>query len=536
MKNRFLKQILVYLLCFGLLASSLGVQAETLPNVGPQIGGNTTEQTETDTLQAGTDNPAVPVIITNPAETQETESESETETEAPTEPETEPENDALSVEEFLAVSNSAADPMGTLNLGTEKSAEEESAASYEESYLRNRRLRHMVENSSMDTVIFRGSGYLNVRAEADATSALVGKMYYDDTATVTGKAYTENGVWFRIESGSVVGYVKSEYVLSGYDAAAIISESNTRFAYILRDAQRVYRDPNSESDQIGVVYGDSKYQIDWISDYFTAIVYAAEGNSNVLFGYIPNSSYELVWELQTAVSIEEENASREDMNRIRDELASKDASREESRRIEESIRQSIEASKASRDASIAASIEASKREREQREAAERASRQRAAEEAASREAAQREMQRYNYGNYTSMIPAGTSQRRINIVTDALKYVGWLPYVTNGHSLSTGADCSGFLMEIYRPYGIHLAHYSYTIARTGTKVIGGLANARPADIICYRTWNGGGHVAMFIGYNSAGEPMMVHAPDVGQTVKVSYAYPDGLHTVQNVLGD
>ena len=535
MKKTFLNKILIYLLCFGLLASAPAVQAETLPNVGPQIGGNTTEQTETETPQDGTDNPAVPVIITNPAETQESESESETETEAPTEPVTEPENDALTVEEFLAVSNPGSDPMGTLNLGTGDN-EEESAASYEESYLRNRRLRRMVENSSMDTVIFRGSGYLNVRAEADATSALVGKMYYDDTATVTGKAYTENGVWFRIESGSVVGYVKSEYVLSGYDAAAIISESNTRFAYILRDAQRVYRYADSGSDQIGVVYGDNKYQIDWISDYFTAIVYAAEGNNNVLLGYIPNSSYELVWELQTAVSIEEENASRADMDRIIAELASKDESREESRRIEESIRQSIAESKAIRDASIAASIEASKREREQREAAERASRQRAAEEAASREAAQREMQRYNYGNYTSMIPAGTSQRRINIVTDALKYVGWLPYVTGGHSLSTGADCSGFLMEIYRPYGIYLAHYSYTIARTGTKVIGGLANARPADIICYRTWNGGGHVTMFIGYNSAGEPMMVHAPDVGQTVKVSYAYPDGLHTVQNVLGD
>ncbi|MBO4873577.1 MAG: C40 family peptidase [Lachnospiraceae bacterium] len=526
MKNKKYKPFIVYLICLGMLLSALSVQAqETLPVVGPQIGtsesGTVAEPSET----------AAPVIELTPPET--------TTEEKPVVVE-EPKTDGLSANEFLSLRGAQSDSVQAVGLRTECGSEN-STADFEDGLLLARRMRRMAENSDNDLVIYRGNGFLNVREEPDATSGRIGKMYYNDTAYVKGREYTENGVWFRIESGNVNGYIKSEYVVSGYAATELISESITRFAYIKYDAQRVYRYDSTDSDSLGIVEGGQKYEVNWIKDdNFTLIVFAQENDSNVLYGYIPNSSYDLVWELPTAISVEEEERSITQMIAVREELASKDASREESRRVEESIRQSREESIAAYNAWLQQSIAASKAERERQEAAAAASRAQASREAESRAASiaerDRQSETVNWGNYVSMIPANTSQLRRNIVTNALQYVGKLPYVTGGTSLTTGADCSGFLLAIFAQYGIRLQHNSYSIARTGTKVVGGIAAARPGDIICYRTQNSRGHVTMFVGYNNAGTPMMVHARDVGWMITVSEVYYDGFHTVQNVIGD
>ena len=527
MKLKTLKIIGVYLVCLSMLLSDISAVAEeTLPIVGPQIGPLETETT------------ADPTEAAEPlTETAGTEDLTPAETEEETEPD---EEKRLSIDEFLSLRGMTFDSKQTVDLKTERGGAKETA-DFEESLLLARRMRKMAENSDNDLVIFRGNGFLNVRAEADANSMRVGKMYYNDTAYVRNRTYTENGIWYHIESGSVDGYIKSEYVVGGYAAAELISESVTRYAYIKNDAQRVYRYDSESSDVLGIAEGGQKYEVNWIKDdHFTMIVFAQENDSNVLFGYIPNRAYELSWELPTAISVEEEERSISQMVAVREELASKDASREESRRIEESIRVSREESIAAYNAWLAESIAASRAERERREAAARASREQASREAESRAASiaerDRQSEAVNWGNYVSMIPANTSQLRRSIVTNALQYVGKLPYVTGGANLSTGADCSGFLQAIFRQYGIWLEHNSYTIARTGTKVIGGISAARPGDIICYRTQYTRGHVTMFVGYNNAGTPMMVHARDVGWMITVSEVYMDGFHTVQNVIGD
>ena len=535
MKKPHFKILLAWMLSLGMLLSGLTVQAEeTLPNVGPQIGTTAGQTGGEETTTAPTDDPATEgseeIIV--PVATEET-------TEA--EPEPVPEQAGLSAEEFLALrSIQQTDSVQTVGLPL-TNGEEAYGSDLEAGLLLARRMRRMAENSEQDIVVFRGNGWLNVRAEADATSALIGKLYYSDTAYVVGRAYTENGIWYHINSGNVDGFIKSEFVLSGYEATEVISETITRYAYIINDAQRVYREADSTTDVLGYAQGGEKYEINWIKDnYFTLIDFAKENDSNVMRGYIPNSSYELVWELPTGITLEEEERSAAQLAQIQAELAYLDSSREESRRVAESIRQSIEASRAAYNAWLQSSIAASSAERARREAAAAASRAQASREAESRAAAAaaaaRNLEAMNYGNYTSMIPTGTSSLRRSIVSNALNYVNKLPYVVGGASLSTGADCSGFLQAIYAQYGIRLAHYSYTIARTGTKVVGGIDAARPGDIICYRTWNGGGHVTMFIGWNMQGKPMMVHSPDVGMTVSVSEVYYDGLHTVQNVIGD
>lgn len=85
-----------------------------------------------------------------------------------------------------------------------------------------------------------------------------------------------------------------------------------------------------------------------------------------------------------------------------------------------------------------------------------------------------------------------------VVNYALKFVG-RPYVYGGTSLTSGADCSGFTMGVYKNFGYSLPRTS-AAQRTAGKVVSSLAQAKAGDLICYS-----GHVAIYMGNNK-----IVHA--------------------------
>ena len=85
-----------------------------------------------------------------------------------------------------------------------------------------------------------------------------------------------------------------------------------------------------------------------------------------------------------------------------------------------------------------------------------------------------------------------------VVAFATQFVG-NPYKYGGTSLTGGADCSGFVMSVFKQFGIELPRTSREQGRAGTEV-GGLENAVPGDIISYK-----GHIGIYIGQNQ-----LVHA--------------------------
>ena len=91
---------------------------------------------------------------------------------------------------------------------------------------------------------------------------------------------------------------------------------------------------------------------------------------------------------------------------------------------------------------------------------------------------------------------------------ALKFVG-NPYVYGGCSLTKGTDCSGFVMLIYRHFGITLPHYDAAIRSKGKRV-SSLEKAKAGDIICYY-----GHVAIYLG-----DGRIVHASNSRDGIKIS----------------
>ena len=81
-----------------------------------------------------------------------------------------------------------------------------------------------------------------------------------------------------------------------------------------------------------------------------------------------------------------------------------------------------------------------------------------------------------------------------IVQEAEKYVGKLPYVWGGRSLTTGADCSGFVWAILNKLGVINWGYTYDVGiRSKGTEVKSLSEAQAGDVICYN-----GHVAFYDG--------------------------------------
>lgn len=77
-----------------------------------------------------------------------------------------------------------------------------------------------------------------------------------------------------------------------------------------------------------------------------------------------------------------------------------------------------------------------------------------------------------------------------IVDYACQFIG-NPYVWGGTSLTSGADCSGFVQSVFAEFGVNLPRTSAEMRSVGTEV--SYENAIPGDIICYD-----GHVGIYMG--------------------------------------
>ena len=77
--------------------------------------------------------------------------------------------------------------------------------------------------------------------------------------------------------------------------------------------------------------------------------------------------------------------------------------------------------------------------------------------------------------------AARRQKGVDLVNYAKQFIG-NPYVYGGTSLTRGADCSGFVMSVYKHYGVSLPHSSYSMRRVGYKV--SLSDIKPGDIVCF----------------------------------------------------
>lgn len=336
----------------------------------------------------------------------------------------------------------------------------------------DKEIKKYLEPSEYDNIaIARVSYYVNMRSEPNEESEILGKIYNNSAATILETA----GDWYLVKSGSVTGYIKSDYFVTGEEAEALADEVGTRIATVNTTTLKVRNDASIESTVQTLVPIEEELEvIEEVEDWVKVQI------DNDVSGFVSSDYVDLRTDFVQAESIQEEQ------ERLAREEAERKAAEEAARRADEEARRKAE---------------------EERLAKER-------------EAARQNAQSSSQGSGSSQqAPAsGTSSvsgKREAIVSYALKFVG-NPYVYGGTSLTNGADCSGFTQSVFADNGISISRTSRTQANGGRAV--SLDSIQPGDLLFYSNGSTINHVALYIGNNQ-----VVHASNERTGIKISNAY-------------
>lgn len=115
----------------------------------------------------------------------------------------------------------------------------------------------------------------------------------------------------------------------------------------------------------------------------------------------------------------------------------------------------------------------------------------------------------------------------DIANFALQYVGY-PYVYGGTSLTNGADCSGFVMTVYKNFGYSLPRTADDQSLVGVEV--SRENIQPGDLIFYDYGTGVvQHVAIY-----TGNGQMVHAANTRLGIISGNAFYSSVISIRRIV--
>ncbi len=105
------------------------------------------------------------------------------------------------------------------------------------------------EEGFKSLVIADVNDYVNVRSIPSEEGEIIGKLYDNSV----GEFVSEKDGWYEITSGTVTGYVKAEYCVTGDAAISLAKEVGTRIATVTTTTLYVRENPSTESAVIGMV-------------------------------------------------------------------------------------------------------------------------------------------------------------------------------------------------------------------------------------------------------------------------------------------
>lgn len=290
------------------------------------------------------------------------------------------------------------------------------------------------ENEYEDIAIAQVTNYVNIRDHAGEDGEVVGKLYNNSAAFIL----QAEGDWYQIKSGTVTGYVKSEFVVSGDEGVELAKQVGHRTATVNTETLKVRNDPGLDATvQTLIPLGESYEVVGEEGDWVKIAV------DTDIEGYVSTEFVDVATEFVQAESKAEEEArlAREaEVKRAAEEAAKQaDAKKNGQKKQESTTQQAITAPAAAAPA------------------------------------------------------AGSS--RASVVSYALQFVGY-PYRAGGTSLTNGVDCSGFTSSVFRDSGVSIPRDSRSQASSGTPV--DIANVQPGDLLFYSNGNRINHVALYIG--------------------------------------
>ena len=178
------------------------------------------------------------------------------------------------------------------------------------------------EEGFKSLVIAQVNDYVNVRSIPSEEGEILGKL----SDTSVGEFIEEDNGWYKITSGSVTGYVKAEYCVTGDDAVALAKKVGNRIATVTTTTLKVREEPSLDATVLGLVPIQDQLLVTEELDNWVK-VNIEEGDGYVSLDYVTLST-----EFVKAESREEEEA------RLAKEEAERKAALEAARKAEEKNR------------------------------------------------------------------------------------------------------------------------------------------------------------------------------------------------------
>lgn len=360
---------------------------------------------------------------------------------------------SIVLNDTLLASNEEKTEANTTEITEETEQAEQNAANVSENEA------PIVKSEYENIAIAQVSNYVNLRSTPGEEGEILGKLYNNSAATIIA---TE-GDWYKIKSGTVDGYVKAEFVVSGAAAEELAKEVGHRTATVNTETLKVRNDAGLDATVQTLIPIGESYDVVEESDGWVKIAVDTD-----IEGYVSADYVDIKTEFVEAESIEEEKARLEAEERVRKEA-------------EEAAKKADEAAakkKAKSESSTSESSESSSDE----------------------------------SNSAPAVSAPASGSRAAIVNYALQFVG-NPYVAGGTSLTNGADCSGFTYSVFGNCGISIPRDSRSQAAGGTPV--DISAIQPGDLLFYSNGSNINHVALYIGNGQ-----VVHASTAKTGIKIS----------------
>ena len=388
--------------------------------------------------------------------------------------------------------------------------------------------------SSYDNIaVSKVSGSVNIRTEANTTSSVTGKIYNDCAATILDTVEGEGGKWYKIQSGSVTGYIKSEYFVTGQKAETMAKEVGKTYGTVVDTTSlRLRESPDLTSKTLTLLSEGAQYSVVGQEGDFLKVSVDTD-----LEGYVFKDYMKTSVEFNKAVSVEEEKAKKEDEAKRKEEADKAIKELEAAKKAESKAAETKAGTTASKKETAAAKTETTavpkaetqKETAKETEAAvkviaanpEKAEDVTVAAPTVKQETkAETKIETKAETKAETIVEAKTETKpegpgtkketssskstesssvetasRTALIAYAQQFLG-NPYVYGGTSLTKGADCSGFVMSVFSHFGISTGRSSRDQAARGKTIP--VSEVKPGDLLFYASGSYINHVGIYVG--------------------------------------